>query len=152
MLLTHFSANPRVRQYAQETLSDRAPPLGALARAHENDTGIRPQILAYANPLPVTFRKGYDIGVDGELKIDASIYYHRYVARTSNGLSGDHLKELVDALHAVGPDLHERRAAAFAGMLLLGRVNDIAPMTEYGDKPLHIRSGTGYGNESDSLR
>jgi hypothetical protein len=51
----------------------------------------------------------------------------------------------------VGPDLHERRAAAFAGMLLLGRANDIAPMTEHGDMPLRIRSGTGYGEESDSL-
>jgi len=27
----------------------------------------------------------------------------------------------------------------------------IAPMKEYGDKPLNIRSGTSYGNESDSL-
>ncbi len=171
-LLAHFSANPRVRQYAQETLSNRAPPLGALARAYENDGGIRPQILAYANPLPVTLRgdiaeaasgeanrqpafervlEDYDIEVDGELKIAASIYFHRYVARTSHGPSADHLRELVEALDAVGPDLHERRAAAFAGMLLLGRVNDIAPMTEHGDKPLHIRSGTGYGNESDSL-
>jgi hypothetical protein len=95
--------------------------------------------------------EGYDIEVDGELKIAASIYYHRYLARTSNGPSADHLRELVDALYAVGPDLHERRAAAFAGMLLLGRADDIAPMIEHGDKPLHIRSGTGYGNESDSL-
>ena len=171
-LLTHFSANPRVRQYALQTLSDRTPPLGSLARAYENDAGIRLQILAYANPLPMTLRgdiaeaasgeansrsaferllESYDIEVDGELKIAASIYYHRYLARTSNGPSADHLKELVDALHAVGPDLHERRAAAFAGMLLLGRVDDIAPMIEHGDKHLHIRSGSGYGNESDSL-
>ena len=106
-----------------------------------------------ANSRPAFERvlEGYDIEVDGELKIAASIYYHRYLARTSNGPSADHLRELVDALYAVGPDLHERRAAAFAGMLLLGRADDIAPMIEHGDKPLHIRSGTGYGNESDSL-
>jgi hypothetical protein len=171
-LLTHFSANPGVRQYAQETLSDRAPPLGTLARVYENDAEIRSQILGCANPLPVTLRgdvaeaasgevnshpafkrvlEGYDIEVDGELKIAASIYYYRYAARTPDNPSADHLKELVDGLHAVGPDLHERRAAAFAGMLLLGRVNDIARMTEHGDKPLNIRSGTGYGKESDSL-
>jgi hypothetical protein len=36
-------------------------------------------------------------------------------------------------------------------MLLSGHLNDIVPMTEYGDKPLHIRSGTGHGNESDGL-
>jgi hypothetical protein len=139
---------------------------------YENDAGIRQQILGCAIPLPVTLRgdiaeaasgqansrptferllDGYDIEVDGELKIAASIYYHRRVARAFNGASADHLKELVDALHAVGPTLDERRAAAFAGMLLLGSVNDIAPMMEYGDKPLHIRSGTGYAKESDSL-
>jgi hypothetical protein len=128
--------------------------------------------LGCANPLPVALRgdiaeaasgeanshpafglvlKGYDIEVDGELKIAAAIHYHRYVARTPNGLSADHLKELVDALDAVEPGLDERRAAAFAGMLLVGRVSDIAAMTEYGDRALHIRSGTGYGKESDSL-
>jgi hypothetical protein len=171
-LLTHFSTNPRVRQYALQTLRDRAPPLGTLAQVYENDAAIRQQILAYANPLPVTLRgniaeaafgdaKGrpafervledYDIEVDGELKIAASIYYHRYVARVSSGRSADHLKGLKDALCAVGPDLSERRAAAFAGMLLLGRVNDIVPMTEFGDKPLHVRSGGSYEEENDSL-
>jgi hypothetical protein len=106
-----------------------------------------------ANSRPVFERvlEAYDIEVDGELKIAASINYHRYVARITNGPSADHLKELVDALQAVGPDLDQRRAAAFAGMLLRGRVSDIAAMTEYGDKPLHIRSGTGYGRESNSL-
>jgi hypothetical protein len=171
-LLTHFSANPDVRQYALQTLSGRAPPLGALARVYENDAEIRQQILAYANPLPVTLRgdiaeaasgdancrpafervlECYDIEADGELKIAASIYYHRYVARAANGPGADHLEKLVEALHAVGASLGERRAAAFAGMLLLGRVNDIVPMTEYGDEPLHIRSGGGYGQESDSM-
>jgi hypothetical protein len=149
-----------------------APPLATLARVYETDSAIRPQILAYANPLPGTLRgdiaevasgeansrpgferllERYDIEVDGELKIATSIYYHRYVVRKSDGPSADHLTELADALHAVGPDLNARRAAAFAGMLLLGRVNDIAPMIEYGDKPWHIRSGAGYGKESDSL-
>jgi hypothetical protein len=171
-LLTHFSANRRVRQYGLQTLSGRKPPLCALARAYENDAEIRPQILGYVNPLPVTLRgdiaeaasreassrpsfervlEGYDIEVDGELKIATSIYYHRCVGRTSIGPSADYLKGLIDRLHAVGPDLNGRRAAAFAGMLLLGRVNDIAPLTEHGDKPLNIRSGTGYGEESNSL-
>ena len=171
-LLTHFSANPRVREYAQRMLSQRKPPLGTLARVYENDAGLRPQILTYANSLPVTLRgdlaevasgemnshpafelllKDYDIEADGELKIAASIHYHRYIARTSNGPSVDHLKELVDTLLAVGPDLDERRAAAFAGMLLSGHVNDVVSMTEHGDKPLHIASGHGHGRESDGL-
>jgi hypothetical protein len=171
-LLTHFPANPRVRQYALQTLSDRAPPLAALARAYENDGEIRAQILAYAKPLPTTLRgdivdaaatepnrrltfqrvlEGYDIEVDGELKIAASIHYHRYIAGISNRLTADHVDKLVEALHAVGPDLDVRRAAALAGMLVLGHVNEIVPMVEYGDKPMNIRSGGGYGKESESL-
>jgi hypothetical protein len=171
-LLAHFSANPSVRQYAVQTLSGRKPPLFALARAYENDAEIRAQILRYVNPLPVTLRgdiaesasreansrpsyehllEGYDIEVDCELKIATSIHYHRCIARTSVGPSPDHLKGLIDGLHAVGPDLNGRRAAAFAGMLLLDRVNDIEPLIDYGDKPWKIRSGTGYGQESDSL-
>jgi hypothetical protein len=139
---------------------------------YESDASIRQQVLAYANSLPVTLRgeivemgaveandrpgferllHAYDIESDGELKIAASIYYHRSVARRSGGPSTDHLRELVDELHAVGPDLHERRAAAFVGMVLLGRVSDLAPMIDYGDKPMRISSGTGYGNESESL-
>jgi hypothetical protein len=36
-------------------------------------------------------------------------------------------------------------------MVLLGHVNDVVPMIDYGDRLLHIRSGTGHGRESDSL-
>lgn len=171
-LLTHFSPNFRVRQYAMQTLSGRAPPLGTLAKAYENDAEIRSQILSFANPLPVTLRsdiaesasdqansrpafeqviRSYDVEVDSELKIAASIYFHRHLVKSPADLNPDHLKEIVDALHAVGPDLNERRAAAFAGMLLLGRVHDIVPMVDYGDKALNIRSGPSYGHESDSL-
>ncbi len=171
-LLIHFSANSRVREYALEALSGRAPPIGILARAYENDAQIRPQILRYATPLPSALRgaiveaasgeansrpafervlKGYDIEVDGELKIEASIYWHRYVAKTSNGASVVDIQKLTEALRAVGPDMDERRAAAFAGMLLLGRVNDISPMIDYGDRPLRISAGSRYMNESDSL-
>jgi hypothetical protein len=171
-LLEHFSANPRVRQYAVNTLKNRAPPLASVALAYKDDSEIRRLILSFANPLPATLRgdileaasreatmrptfnsilEDYDIEVDGELKIAASIYYHRLAMRGLTGPIPQHLAELRTDLHAIGLDLHERRAAAFAGMLLLGRVNDLVPMVAYGDKPLNIESGTGYGNESDSL-
>ena len=171
-LLTHFSGNARVRQYALETLKERAPPLAVLALAYKDDAEIRASVLTFANPLPVELRgdiadiasleatarpslnavlSDYDIEVDGELKIAASISYHRTLMREATGANEQHLAKLHRDLHAVGPDLHERRAAAFAGMLILGRLNEVVPMVEYGDKPLNIRSGTGYGQESDSL-
>jgi hypothetical protein len=95
--------------------------------------------------------RGYDVEVDGELKIAASIYWHRYVARMSNGTSAVDMQNLMETLRAVGPDLDERRAAAFVGVVLLGHVNDVPPMTDYGDRPLRISSGSRYKNESDSL-
>lgn len=171
-LLTHFHGNARVRQYALDTLKERAPPLAVLAKAYKNDAVIRASILAFANPLPAELRadiadvaaleammrpslhavlSGYDIEVDGERKIAASISYHRNMAREVMGASEEHLTKLRRDLHAVGPDLYERRAAAFAGMLILGRLVEVVPMLEYGDKPLNIRLGTGYGRESDSL-
>ncbi|WP_178130376.1 NACHT domain-containing NTPase [Reyranella sp. CPCC 100927] len=171
-ILTHFSGNSSVRRYALQALSDRDPPLAALARVYEDDTDIRSQILACANPLPIALRgeiveaafaeadnrpafkrvlENYDIEVDGNLKIATSIYFHRYMHRVPSFAASDHLKKVEEDLHAVGLEMDERRAAAFAGMLILGHVNDIPPMVEYGDEPLRIRTGAGYGKESDSL-
>lgn len=89
--------------------------------------------------------------MDAELKIATSISYHRSMSTEPDGIRENHLETLRADLHAVGPELHERRAAAFAGMLLLGRVGDVVAMIEYGDKPLNIRSGSSYDHESDSL-
>ncbi|RBJ70610.1 hypothetical protein C3L29_036485, partial [Pseudomonas sp. MWU12-2534b] len=36
-------------------------------------------------------------------------------------------------------------------MLILGHVDDVVPMMDYGDKPLDIPSGKFYGEESESL-
>ena len=93
----------------------------------------------------------YDGEEDAELKISTSIHYHRLLERGPIGASPEHLAKLTADLCAVGPDLEERRAAAFAGMLILGRVTDIVSMTDYGGNPLNISSGSSYGNESESL-
>ena len=171
-LFTHFAANARVRQFAEKALIHREPPLGALAKGYENDSAIRASVLAGANSLPATLRvdiaesafdgatgreafkrllENYDIEADGDLKIVTSIYYHRYLSRISDGVSADHVEKLVLGLNAVGPDLDARRAAAFAGMLLVGHVKDMAPMMEYGDTPLRVRLGTRFSNDNESL-
>jgi len=170
--LEHFYASPKVRRYALERLDAPDPPLAILASVYENDLEIRNRILRVANPLPSALRgdileaasvegsarpsfrrvlEGYDIEVEADLKIAASIYHHRQMAKSSGGANAEHLTHLVETLHAVGPDLHERRAAAFAGMVLLGKVKDIVPMMDYGDKPLTIQTGSGAGRVSDSL-
>ena len=114
-LLEHFSAHPRVRQYAINTFKNHTPPLASLALVYKDDPEIRRLILSFANPLPDTLRgdiveaasreaimrpsfnsilEDYDIEVDGELKIAASIYYHRLVMRGLIGPSPQHLAKL----------------------------------------------------------
>ena len=172
VILTCFSSHPRVRQYAISRLQDRSPPLAAIAGAFKDDPEIQNEILAVANPLPTVLRgvireiaageatvrpsfdrvlKDYDVEIDGELKIAASIHYHRALARRSGGASREHVVGLLTDLRAVGHDLHERRAAAFAGLLVLGHVGEVVPLIEQNDKLLKIELGTGYGRESDSL-
>jgi len=171
-LLAYFPGNARVRQYAIDALNSREPPLATCARSYKDDEEIRNLILNFVNPLPPILRgdvadiaagdptgrpcfdtllEDYDVEVDGELKIAASIYYHRDLVSDGARQRSDHVEKLTRDLQAVGSDMHERRAAAFAGMLILGHVRDVVPMTDYGDKPLHVESGSGYGQESDSL-
>jgi energy-coupling factor transporter ATP-binding protein EcfA2 len=171
VLIEHFHASHRVKEYALQTLKDRSPPLATLARVYENDPEIRALVLAFASPLPAPLRgdiieaastetssrpafgralEDYDIEVDSELKITSSIYFYRNIIRAVDVISSDHLSRLRAALLAVGPDLNERRAAAFAGMVALGHIDDVVSMTEHGDKPLNIRPGS-LGEESESL-
>ncbi|MBW5287917.1 NACHT domain-containing protein [Burkholderia gladioli] len=171
-ILLHYHSSVRVREYALQTLMGQSPPIAILAKSYKDDGAIRARVLAFANPLPAPLRSdvievastdangrsalerilaGYDIEVDGELKITSSIYFHRNIALYSDETYEDRLTVLRQDLHAVGPDLEERRAAAFAGMLILGHVDDVVPMMEYGDKLLDIPSGKFYGEESESL-
>lgn len=115
ILLTQFSSDPRVVEYASQTLNRRQPPLATLARVYENNKNIREGILAYANALPVALRgdiaeaaavesigrpafqhvlESYDLEVDDELIVSASIYYHRSVSRTPGASSEKHLTDL----------------------------------------------------------
>jgi energy-coupling factor transporter ATP-binding protein EcfA2 len=171
-LLLCFPKNSQVRALAIRLLAGQDPPLAAIAAAFKDDLEVRNLVLAFANPLPVALRgdiadmapseaasracfnsilENYDNEVDAELKISTSISYHRNMSTQPDGVPENHLETLRADLHAVGPELNERRAAAFAGMLLLGRVGDVVAMSEYGDKPLNIRSGSSYDRESDSL-
>jgi hypothetical protein len=102
------------------------------------------------SPCFNTVSEGSDIEVDGELKIAASISYHRVLARVP-GVRDPNTWRGLREIFTPAVQTFTSGAAAFAGMLLRGRVGDIVPMTEYGDKPLNIRSGGGYGHESDSL-
>lgn len=171
-LIAHFPSHPDVRQYALMRLDDHDPPLAVLAGSYEADAEIRSRILEYANVLPLVLRdaiaevtsaetdnqsmiagllKNYDAEVDAELKIKSSINYHEILRRSSDAISEQYLKSLFETLRAVGPDYPERRAAAFAGLLILGQLDRIHSMTEGGGKPMKLHIGSDLGRESQSL-
>ncbi len=172
MLFQYFSDNARVRKYANEALNERSPELAIIARAYKDDPEVRTKILKFSTPLPTYLRgeikniaahdvvsrkslhsilAGYDIEIDSEIKIASSIFFHRHLIRKEGGVSEEHLARLRKDLKAVGPDYHERRAAAFAGMLILGRHHEVVPMSDFGENPMKISLGAGYGEESESL-
>ena len=171
-ILVHFSRNLRVRQLALDSLQDREPPLQALAQVYEDDPQIRRRILACAKSLPTPLRghlveaacedpegcpeyadllNSYHHEVDGELQIAASISYHRRLAQKPALVSKEHLQRLTHTLRSRSLDHYAQGAAAFAGLLLLGRVHDFVAMEKYPNKPLPIHTGGAIAELSDSL-
>jgi hypothetical protein len=174
-LIKHFSAAPKVRSYAKQTLRGHSTPLDALARVYEGDQELRPLVLRSTNSLPSALRgelaevsavearsrpafrellTDYDVEVDGELKITSSIYYHRGLINSSFERSmGDPQRRLRDALMAVGPDMEERRAAAFAGMVVENRLGELASMllTQDSHGSFQISVGSGFAEDSERV-
>lgn len=148
-LIAHFQRDARVRELALQSLRERSPPLAVMARAYPEDADIRAAILKLAAPLPRPMRRliaaraaqrpedhslrrilnDCDLEEDGHAKTQATI--GRSFALTLEGADSASLVEaLRDQLHATGPDLEERRAAAFGGLLALQRLDVFARETE----------------------
>jgi hypothetical protein len=90
---------------------------------------LRAQILAKlaSEPLEDTFAqsilKDYDVEGDDELKTMASISYHRELRRL--GRTEAAMNQLLEGITCYGPDYEERRRAAFAGLLVLEKLDPI---------------------------
>jgi hypothetical protein len=157
-LIDHFHGDTRVRQFALRCLRKRSPPLAAIAKAYRDDSELRRAVLELASPLPTFLRRRIarraaqrfddqalhrvleqcDLEVDGYSKVQATIGLARS-ALADSAETEDCIRRLTGQLKALGPDMDERRIAAFAGLLALGR-NDIFAQTVEGpdDKPLTI--------------
>lgn len=170
-LLSHFSSHPDVREFAIRTLSRRNPPVEIIAKVYKDDPEIRSIVLRLANALPTTLRselaetasnlganrhscrrllEEYDIEIDADLKINSSIFYHKLLAESNSSTNSSRLDVLTNDVQAIGPDHPERRAAAFAGLLLLGKGQAVKNMT-WTDKPLSVSTGAHYGKENGLL-
>ncbi len=168
-LILNFSGHPRVRAFALELLDERNPPMEAIAIAYKEDAQIRKKVLSEVMALPTSFRylvaeaasieadrhiwmrrllEQYDLEVDTDLKVTLAIRHYELIKSMHSDWTAPIERLLADA-RAVGPDFEDRRAAAFAGLVVLHATNRFADLTEAG-KPLDICIGR-YWHQSSAL-
>ena len=151
-LIARFHADARVREFALERLREPSPPLVAMACVYGNDTDIAPLILQRAAPLPTVFRRHIarrasqrfddealrhtlqqcELETDEHAMVQATIGLS-YAALATPGEAQARTEVLRAQLHAIGPDFHARRVAAFGGLLALGRIDVFADAKEERD-------------------
>jgi hypothetical protein len=156
-IITGFGDLQRVREFAKQSLTQRSPRFWAIAEAYGSDAEMRTAVLAIANPLPSFLRaellegltsiggdgfveevlRDYDSEVNDETKTLASIAYHR--VKLGDDTSNDE-QVLARNLRCYGPDYEERRRAAFAGLLVLHRLEVMLTDELFGstNRPLSI--------------
>lgn len=143
LLIANYPSDPRVRSLAERELTQRAGSYAAVARGFGNDPEIRQNILDIATPFPAQLREMiatrlgtgigeesfaisllelYDYDTDAIVKTQASTSYHKRL-RASNQDVEPAISCLSERIVARGPDLEERRQAAFCGLAELDRLD-----------------------------
>lgn len=142
-LISGYSSDLRVKELAKQELSERDGSYAAVALAYGGDEEIRKRIIEIACPLPVQLReviatylgeedvneafamsllKLYDYEQDEEVKIQASISYHKRL-KASGQDTGPAVETLSKNIVCHGMDYAERRQAAFCALVILGRLD-----------------------------
>jgi hypothetical protein len=163
-LILLFSNGKGIRALARDLLRSRNPPLSAVT--FKDDDEIRAHIAELVSRLPVNLRTriltklasapsddalaqsilgDYDVEEDDESKTLASIAYHGNVRRNSGASSS--IEKLLEGVSAYGPDYEERRRAAFAGLLVLERLDAMRNLQERIGGPGPVSIDLGRWNE-----
>jgi hypothetical protein len=153
-LIGGFPQHPRVRELAIAALAQHDAPVGTVARAYATDTEMR-QLAARAlapvspplrariittlarRPLSDTtttaLLEKFDAERHGDVKLLAATAWARRIRHDQQATT--HAAErLTSLVQAIGPDHEERRRAAFAALLVLGRADAFTGLRErYGD-------------------
>lgn len=145
-MIANFPKHPRVRELALHQINNRGGDISVVAHVYKDDKEIRRQLIKQINPLPAHLRlqivdrlsrqttkddfaiqllSEYDEDEDIEVKTTAAIAYAKHVKDCGEDQI-PLIEKLSDGLHAGGPDLSERRQAAFAGLLELDRLDIIS--------------------------
>jgi hypothetical protein len=145
-VIAHFPHHPRVRELALHQVKNRKGDIGVAAFAYKDDPEMRREVLKRISPLPVCLRlhivdrltrralegnfahqllSDYDEDMSGQVKTSAAIGYAHSVRERGEDEAAL-IQKLSEGIRAVGPDLAERRQAAFAGLLDLDRLDVLA--------------------------
>src|ERR1022692_3051551 len=135
------SKHPRVREMAIAALDKHDAPVGVVARAYADDPEMR--LLAAGALAPVSpplrariistlarrplsdatttaLLEQFDVERHGDVKVLAATSWARRI-RPDEQAATRAVERLTLLLQAIGPDLEERRRAAFGALLVLGR-------------------------------
>ncbi|MGH7778484.1 MAG: hypothetical protein ACREQR_01480 [Candidatus Binataceae bacterium] len=165
-LIAHFPESPKVRELALQELDLRDSPVAACALAFARDSQMRARVAEIVQPLPSALRlrilqkvsslphddefslsvlRDYDVEEDDELKTVASIAYHQRLHRQEDKDKAS--AELTQGISCYGPDHDERRRAAFAGLLVLERLELMRDLREKGGRPEYVSIDLGEWNQ-----
>jgi hypothetical protein len=142
IIITGFRDVQEVREFAKRALTEREPPVAAVASAYSDDAEMRSAVTTLISPLPDALRsqilshlaKGdddqfalklladYDKEHDRLLKSQASVAYHKLLLRAAADLAPA-TAYLADTIITGGVDMEERRQAALAGLAVLDRLD-----------------------------
>jgi hypothetical protein len=146
----YFPRVPGVRERALERLDDRDAPLASIAYGFGQDVPMREALAIRLRPLDVALRgrliarvaelpasnetaqailARHDAEPHPGIKIAAATAHARR-AKESGNVDDALVQGFVDQARALGPDLDDRRAAAFCALAELGRLDLLAQQTE----------------------
>lgn len=141
-LIEEFPTFPIVKEFAKNSLRKQHPLVGAVVHGYPDDAEMHRLVLKFITPLPTVLRTDviehmskligdefsldllsrYDLEEDDETKTLASIAFHTRMVSEYQSLDQT-VGHLSETIKAIGPDFEARRRAAFAGLLILKRLD-----------------------------
>jgi hypothetical protein len=157
-LIAGFGLHPKVRELARERMKEVDCPWQSLVEAYGNDPEFRPIIFGRLNSLPAALRSTFisiaarkaadeaylesaslwSIETDPEIRVQASVAFN-------SAIKPDHdkVQPAIEYLKkegtSIGPWMDQRRQAALAGLVALGREEVFACLKpDHGEKAIDV--------------
>jgi len=159
MLFRTFSTHPAVRALAVAKMKELEAPLAAIAAGYEQDDELRPLLLRVAAPLPADLRAQivevaavagqgtileqllaeWPLEQDNDLRVRMAIAH--YESLVAAGSESEAVPELLARAVALGPAFEGQRAAALAGLTVVGELKALERIEDRG-KPVRLTIGS----------